>query len=34
MNAEEVKSFKPTLVYLNENNDITHMRHAIPVQAA
>ncbi|HBX61126.1 MAG TPA: aspartate 1-decarboxylase [Methylophaga sp.] len=34
MNAEEVKSFKPTLVYLNENNDITPMRHAIPVQAA
>ena len=31
---EEVAKFKPTLVYLDENNDITHMRHSIPVQAA
>ncbi|HEC60472.1 MAG TPA: aspartate 1-decarboxylase [Methylophaga sp.] len=34
LNAEEVESFKPTLVYLNENNEITNTRHAIPVQAA
>jgi aspartate 1-decarboxylase len=30
----EVAQFKPTLVYLNENNDITHSGNAIPVQAA
>ncbi|MDT8310127.1 MAG: aspartate 1-decarboxylase [Methylophaga sp.] len=34
LDASEVESFKPTLVYLDENNDVTHMRHAIPVQAA
>lgn len=32
--AEEAKQHKPTLVYLDENNDVTHTRHAIPVQAA
>ena len=30
----EVASFKPTLVYLDENNVITQIRHSIPVQAA
>lgn len=34
MDEEEVATFKPTLVYLNENNDIINTRHAIPVQAA
>jgi aspartate 1-decarboxylase len=34
LDAKEVENHKPTLVYLNENNDITHMRHSIPVQAA
>lgn len=32
--AEEAQKHKPTLVYLDENNDVTHTRHAIPVQAA
>ena len=30
----EVANFKPTLVYLDDNNVITQMRHSIPVQAA
>jgi aspartate 1-decarboxylase len=34
LDAKEVENHKPTLVYLNEHNDITHMRHSIPVQAA
>lgn len=34
MDEKEVANFKPTLVYLNENNDITHTGHSIPVQAA
>lgn len=34
LDESEVASFKPTMVYLNENNDITGMRHSIPVQAA
>jgi len=34
LDEKEVASFKPTLVYLNENNDIINTRHAIPVQAA
>jgi aspartate 1-decarboxylase len=34
LDEAEVASFKPTLVYLNENNDIINTRHAIPVQAA
>ncbi|MDH5358044.1 MAG: aspartate 1-decarboxylase [Gammaproteobacteria bacterium] len=34
MDEKEVANFKPTLVYLDENNDITHTRHSIPVQAA
>jgi aspartate 1-decarboxylase len=34
LNEEEVANFKPTLVYLDEKNDIVNTRHAIPVQAA
>ena len=34
LDEEEVAVFKPTLVYLDENNDIVNTRHAIPVQAA
>jgi len=34
LDEKEVATFKPTLVYLNENNDIINTRHAIPVQAA
>ena len=30
----EVATYKPTLVYLDENNVITQTRHSIPVQAA
>ena len=30
----EVAKFKPTLVYLNETNQITHTSNKIPVQAA
>ncbi|HDY85729.1 hypothetical protein LCGC14_0800050 [marine sediment metagenome] len=32
LDQKEVANFKPTLVYLNENNDIINLRHAIPVQ--
>ncbi|MFT7234705.1 MAG: aspartate 1-decarboxylase [Methylophagaceae bacterium] len=32
LDEKEVKGFKPTLVYLDENNHITNTRHAIPVQ--
>lgn len=34
LDEEEVTHFKPTLVYLDENNHIINTRHAIPVQAA
>jgi aspartate 1-decarboxylase len=34
LDEKELEGFKPTLVYLDENNGITHMRHSIPVQAA
>ncbi|PHS70343.1 MAG: aspartate 1-decarboxylase [Methylophaga sp.] len=34
LNEKEIDNFKPTLVYVDENNDITHMSHSIPVQAA
>ncbi|OUR71890.1 aspartate 1-decarboxylase [Methylophaga sp. 41_12_T18] len=34
MDESEVKNFEPTLVYLNENNDIIRTGHSIPVQAA
>jgi aspartate 1-decarboxylase len=32
LDQKEVANFKPTLVYLNEKNDIINTRHAIPVQ--
>lgn len=32
LDQKEVANFKPTLVYLNEKNDIINKRHAIPVQ--
>ena len=31
---KELESYKPTLVYFNEKNEITHSSHSIPVQAA
>ena len=34
LDEKELANFKPTLVYLDEKNTITQMRHAIPVQAA
>lgn len=34
LDEKELEGFKPTLVYLDENNGITHMCHSIPVQAA
>lgn len=34
LDESEVANFKPTLVYLNEKNDIINTRHSIPVQAA
>jgi len=34
MTQQEVALHKPTLVYLNEHNHVTHTRYTIPVQAA
>jgi aspartate 1-decarboxylase len=34
LDEKEVEAHKPTLVYLDEHNDIINTRHAIPVQAA
>jgi|SRR6187397_1214415 aspartate 1-decarboxylase len=34
LDAKEVSVFKPKLVYLNEQNHITHTRNTIPVQLA
>ena len=34
LSQQEVANFKPTLVYLDESNTITHTRHTIPVQVA
>ncbi|GMR07520.1 MAG: aspartate 1-decarboxylase [Gammaproteobacteria bacterium] len=34
LNQHELSNFKPTLVYLDENNAITHTRNTIPVQVA
>jgi aspartate 1-decarboxylase len=34
LDEKEVKDFKPTLVYLDEKNDIIRTGHTIPVQAA
>lgn len=33
-NEKELENYKPTLVYFNEKNEITHSSHNIPVQAA
>jgi len=34
LDQRELATFKPTLVYLNESNRITHTRNTIPVQVA
>lgn len=34
LNQQELVNFKPKLVYLDENNNITHTRNTIPVQVA
>lgn len=34
LNQHELASFKPVLVYVNENNFITHRRNYIPAQVA
>lgn len=34
MSEAEVEEFKPTLVYLDENNDVVRVKNTIPVQAA
>ncbi len=34
LNQQELLSYKPTLVYLDENNEVTRCSNAIPVQVA
>jgi len=34
LNQQELATFKPTLVYLDEQNQITHSRNNIPLQVA
>jgi len=34
LDQRELATFKPTLVYLDENNRISHTRNTIPVQVA
>ena len=34
LDEKEMKTYKPTLVYFDGNNKITHSSHSIPVQAA
>jgi aspartate 1-decarboxylase len=34
LNQQELVTFKPTLVYLDEENHITHSRNSIPLQVA
>lgn len=34
LTQQELANFQPTLVYLDENNAITHTRNTIPVQVA
>lgn len=34
LEQEELKNFKPRLVYVDESNHISHMRNTIPVQVA
>ena len=31
---KELENYKPTLIYFDENNKVTHSSHSIPVQAA
>ncbi len=32
LSEQEVEKHKPTLIYLDEKNNITHSRHSIPMQ--
>jgi aspartate 1-decarboxylase len=34
LSQQELTNYKPTLVYLDENNQITHCKNSIPVQVA
>ena len=34
LNQQELANFQPTLVYLDDKNEITHTRNTIPVQVA
>ncbi len=34
LDQQELANFKPKLIYLNDNNEITHTRNTIPVQVA
>jgi aspartate 1-decarboxylase len=34
LDADEISAFKPTLLYLDENNNIKQIKHRIPPQAA
>ena len=34
LNQQELASFKPKLVYVDNNNQITHTRNTIPIQVA
>lgn len=34
LNQQELASFKPKLVYVDDGNQITHTRHTIPIQVA
>ncbi len=34
LSQQELMGFKPTLVYVDESNRITHVKNSIPVQAA
>jgi aspartate 1-decarboxylase len=34
LEEREIANFKPTLIYLDQDNNITHIKDYIPVQAA
>jgi aspartate 1-decarboxylase len=34
VDEQELSAYKPTMVYFNSKNEITHSTHSIPVQAA
>jgi len=34
LDQKELANFKPKLIYLNDNNEISHTRNTIPVQVA